>query len=95
MNGPDPIKTSGQLISVDFTAAEEPLGLFAAWLAEAGTSEPNDPNAMALAIMLVARGMSRAAPLTLRSRSYGSLSEWISLMTGLPVWDEAEFVSSP
>ena len=49
MNGPDTIKTSGQLISGDFTAAEEPLGLFAAWLAEAGTSEPNDPNAMALA----------------------------------------------
>ena len=36
-------------MSGDFTAAEEPLGLFAAWLAEAGTSEPNDPNAMALA----------------------------------------------
>jgi pyridoxamine 5'-phosphate oxidase len=49
MNGPDTIKTSGQLISGDFTAAEEPLGLFAAWLAEAGKSEPNDPNAMALA----------------------------------------------
>ena len=49
MNGPDTIKTSGQLISGDFTAAEEPLGLFAAWLAEAEKSEPNDPNAMALA----------------------------------------------
>jgi len=49
MNGPDTIKTSGELISGDFTAAGEPLGLFAAWLAEAVTSEPNDPNAMALA----------------------------------------------
>ncbi|EGP08544.1 pyridoxamine 5'-phosphate oxidase [Bradyrhizobiaceae bacterium SG-6C] len=49
MNGPDTIKTSGELISGDFTAAAEPLGLFAAWLAEAEKSEPNDPNAMALA----------------------------------------------
>ena len=49
MNGPDTIKTSGELISGDFTAAGEPLGLFAAWLAEAEKSEPNDPNAMALA----------------------------------------------
>lgn len=49
MNGPDTIKTSGELISGDFTAADEPLGLFAAWLAEAVKSEPNDPNAMALA----------------------------------------------
>ena len=49
MNGPDTIKASGELISGDFTAAEEPLGLFAAWLAEAEKSEPNDPNAMALA----------------------------------------------
>jgi pyridoxamine 5'-phosphate oxidase len=33
----------------DFTAFEEPLGLFERWFAEAGESEPNDPNAMALA----------------------------------------------
>jgi pyridoxamine 5'-phosphate oxidase len=33
----------------DFTAGEEPFALFAGWLAEAGASEPNDPNAMALA----------------------------------------------
>lgn len=33
----------------DFTEAAEPLRLFADWLAEAGRSEPNDPNAMALA----------------------------------------------
>ena len=49
MNGPDTIKTSGELISGDFTAAEEPFELFAAWFAEAVKSEPNDPNAMALA----------------------------------------------
>lgn len=33
----------------DFTAAAEPWGLFAQWLAEAEASEINDPNAMALA----------------------------------------------
>ena len=33
----------------DFTAAEEPFALFEQWLAEAERSEPNDPNAMALA----------------------------------------------
>jgi pyridoxamine 5'-phosphate oxidase len=33
----------------DFTEAQEPFGLFADWLAEAEKSEPNDPNAMALA----------------------------------------------
>jgi len=39
--------TSGT--SADFTAAEEPFALFAEWFAEACKSEPNDPNAMALA----------------------------------------------
>jgi len=33
----------------DFTEADEPLGLFERWFAEAGRNEPNDPNAMALA----------------------------------------------
>ena len=33
----------------DFTAADEPLRLFAAWLDEATRSEPNDPNAMSVA----------------------------------------------
>lgn len=33
----------------DFTAADEPFALFADWLGEAKASEPNDPNAMALA----------------------------------------------
>jgi pyridoxamine 5'-phosphate oxidase len=33
----------------DFTAAEDPFALFAAWLADATASEPNDPNAVALA----------------------------------------------
>ncbi len=33
----------------DFTEAGEPLALFQEWFAEAGKSEPNDPNAMSLA----------------------------------------------
>jgi pyridoxamine 5'-phosphate oxidase len=33
----------------DFAAADDPFALFQAWLAEAEKSEPNDPNAMALA----------------------------------------------
>jgi pyridoxamine 5'-phosphate oxidase len=37
------------LTTGDFTEAEEPFTLFASWLKEAEASEPNDPNAMALA----------------------------------------------
>ena len=37
------------LTSGDFTDAEEPYALFGEWFAEAVKSEPNDPNAMALA----------------------------------------------
>lgn len=37
------------LTNDDFTLSEEPFRLFAAWLADATRSEPNDPNAMALA----------------------------------------------
>jgi pyridoxamine 5'-phosphate oxidase len=33
----------------DFTAVDEPFALFADWLGEAESSEPNDPNAMSLA----------------------------------------------
>jgi pyridoxine/pyridoxamine 5'-phosphate oxidase len=43
------IKHPTPLTSGDFTAAAEPFALFAEWFAEAVTSEPNDPNAMALA----------------------------------------------
>ena len=38
-----------QLKSGDFTEVDEPWTPFAAWLEEATRSEPNDPNAMALA----------------------------------------------
>jgi pyridoxamine 5'-phosphate oxidase len=38
-----------KLTVCDFTEAEEPLELFADWMAAAEKAEPNDPNAMALA----------------------------------------------
>src|SRR5271170_4467108 len=43
------IKHPTSLTSGDFTAAEEPFGLFGEWFAEAVKAEPNDPNAMSLA----------------------------------------------
>jgi pyridoxamine 5'-phosphate oxidase len=43
------MKHPTSLTSGDFTLAEEPFALFAAWFAEACQQEPNDPNAMALA----------------------------------------------
>jgi pyridoxamine 5'-phosphate oxidase len=43
------IKQQASLTSGDFTEAEEPFALFAAWFSEATRSEPNDPNGMALA----------------------------------------------
>jgi len=38
-----------ELTTGDFTERDEPLRLFADWLADATKSEPNDPNAVALA----------------------------------------------
>lgn len=49
MTDTKPIEHPTWLKSGDFTAADEPLGLFAAWMEEAARSEPADPNAMALA----------------------------------------------
>ena len=43
------MKHQTPLTSGDFTAADEPFALFESWLNEAIKSEPNDPNAMALA----------------------------------------------
>ncbi|WP_371347319.1 pyridoxamine 5'-phosphate oxidase [Ancylobacter sp. IITR112] len=43
------MEASEQLTSGDFTAATEPFRLFEEWFAQAKESEPNDPNAMALA----------------------------------------------
>lgn len=41
--------TEAWLTTGDFTAADEPFGLFAEWLQDATKSEVNDPNALALA----------------------------------------------
>ena len=38
-----------ELMTGDFSQAEEPFRLFAQWLRDAEAKEPNDPNAMALA----------------------------------------------
>jgi pyridoxamine 5'-phosphate oxidase len=44
-----PIQHPTWLTSGDFTAADEPFQLFAAWLDQATASEPRDPTAMTLA----------------------------------------------
>lgn len=44
-----PIEHPTWLTSGDFTEADEPLRLFAAWFDEAGRTEPRDPTAMSLA----------------------------------------------
>ena len=49
MSDTAPIEHPSWLTSGDFTAADEPFRLFAAWLADATKSEPADPNAMAVA----------------------------------------------
>ena len=43
IDGPDRLRND------DFTAESEPFNLFGRWMEEASRSEPNDPNAMALA----------------------------------------------
>jgi len=49
MSDTTPIQHPSWLTSGDFTAAEEPFRLFAAWLEQATASEPRDPTAMTLA----------------------------------------------
>jgi len=49
MSDTAPIEHPVWLTSGDFTAADEPLALFAAWLKDASGSEPRDPTAMTLA----------------------------------------------
>lgn len=49
MSDPVPIEHPTRLRSGDFTEADEPLRLFAAWFEEAKNAEPSDPEAMALA----------------------------------------------
>lgn len=49
MSDAAPIEHRSGLTVGDFTAADEPLRLFARWLEEATATEPSDPNAMAVA----------------------------------------------
>ncbi|HEV2627580.1 MAG TPA: pyridoxamine 5'-phosphate oxidase [Pseudolabrys sp.] len=49
MSDTSPIKHPSWLTTGDFTAAEDPFVLFAAWLEQAAASEPRDPTAMTLA----------------------------------------------
>src|ERR1019366_8568122 len=49
MSDTAPIEHPSWLTGGDFTAADEHLRLFAAWLSEATASEPRDPTAMTLA----------------------------------------------
>jgi pyridoxamine 5'-phosphate oxidase len=49
MSDTAPIQHPSWLTSGDFTAADDPLRLFAAWLKDATEAEPRDPTAMTLA----------------------------------------------
>jgi pyridoxamine 5'-phosphate oxidase len=49
MSDTAPIEHPVWLTTGDFTQADEPFRLFAAWLTEASASEPRDPTAMTLA----------------------------------------------
>jgi len=65
MSDTAPIQHPRWLTSGDFTAAEEPFALFAAWLDEASRSEPRDPTAMTLATV-DADGMPNARMVLLK-----------------------------
>ncbi|RDV02271.1 pyridoxamine 5'-phosphate oxidase [Undibacter mobilis] len=49
MSETTPIEHTVKLTTGDFTEADEPMRLFAAWLGDATQSEPRDPTAMTLA----------------------------------------------
>jgi pyridoxamine 5'-phosphate oxidase len=66
MSDSAPIKHPNGLTSSDFTEADEPLRLFAAWFAEATRSEPADPNAMTLATV-DATGLPNARMVLMKS----------------------------
>ena len=65
MSDAAPIKHPAGLTGGDFTEAEEPLRLFAAWFADAKQSEPVNPEAMALATV-DARGLPNARMVLLK-----------------------------
>src|SRR6478736_258373 len=60
------IKHPSWLTAGDFTAAEEPFALFAAWLEQASASEPRDPTAMTLATV-DSEGMANARMVLLKA----------------------------
>ena len=65
MSDAAPIKHPAGLTGGDFTEAEEPLRLFAAWFADAKQSEPVNPEAMALATV-DAQGLPNARMVLLK-----------------------------
>jgi pyridoxamine 5'-phosphate oxidase len=65
MSDAAPIKHPTGLTGGDFTEAEEPLRLFAAWFADAKLSEPVNPEAMALATV-DAQGLPNARMVLLK-----------------------------
>jgi pyridoxamine 5'-phosphate oxidase len=65
MSDTSPIKHPSWLTTGDFTAAEDPFVLFAAWLEQATGSEPRDPTAMTLATV-DAEGMPDARMVLLK-----------------------------
>jgi pyridoxamine 5'-phosphate oxidase len=65
MNDTAPIEHPSWLTSGDFTAADEPFRLFAAWLKDATAAEPRDPTAMTLATV-DADGMPNARMVLLK-----------------------------
>lgn len=65
MSDPPTIKHPSWLTTGDFTAADDPLVLFAAWLEQATHAEPRDPTAMTLATV-DADGMPNARMVLLK-----------------------------
>ncbi len=65
MSDTAPIEHPTWLTSGDFTAADEPFRLFAAWMADASASESRDPTAMTLATV-DADGMPNARMVLLK-----------------------------
>lgn len=65
MSDPKSMKYPAWLTTGDFTAADEPFALFAAWLGQATESEPRDPTAMTLATV-DAEGMPNARMVLLK-----------------------------
>jgi pyridoxamine 5'-phosphate oxidase len=78
MSDTAPIQHPSWLTTGDFTAADEPLRLFTAWLTEATASEPRDPTAMTLATVDSA-GLPNARMVLLK----GSMS---AVSSSIPTW---------